>query len=95
MSQDAMLQLPMELSIADVAEWYDRLGNFSEEQQALTLDGSSVMRVDTAGLQLLAVLVKDEPSFPDGVHWHAVSDVLSRSARILGLTHLLQIPDNT
>ncbi len=95
MSEDSLLPLPMELSIADVAEWYDRLGKLAENQSALTLDGASVMRVDTAGLQLLAVLFKDGQSFPDGVRWHAVSDVLSRSARILGLTELLQIPDNT
>ncbi len=58
----------------------------------LVLDMAVVARVDTAGMQQLAVLVRDRAQAQQQTAWQGRSDALLDAARRLGLNDLLALP---
>ena len=56
-----------------------------DDSGTVWIDGASVERVDTAGLQLLAAFVRDLQSELRGVEWIGCSDPLKKAAQALGL----------
>ncbi len=60
-----------------------------DESGQIQLDGTSVDRVDTAGLQLLAAFVRDLRTEARTVQWVGCSDALRKAAVALGLAGAL------
>ena len=56
-----------------------------DDSGTVRIDGASVERVDTAGLQLLAAFVRDLQSELRDVEWIGCSDPLKKAAQALGL----------
>jgi ABC-type transporter Mla MlaB component len=62
--------------------------------EAVTLDASSVERVDTAILQLLCAFVRARTASNRSVIWRGEASGLFDSARLLGLQALLALPQH-
>ncbi len=73
------------LTIADVAEMYERLHEALDLGGELQLDASQLEQVDAAGMQLLCALMKSAKRQEVQVSWSGVSDRLCDAARQLGL----------
>lgn len=58
----------------------------------LVIDGGSVERVDTAGLQLLVALARRQQQAGGRLEWKAVSPELLKSSERLGLAGALCLP---
>lgn len=86
---DAPLILPEALIIGDLAALQARLLGVLKARRALALDGRSVTTIDTAGLQLLAVLCRDAAARGIAVRWCGASLELTAAAALLGLTAVL------
>ena len=56
-----------------------------DESGPVQIDGTTVDRIDTAGLQLLAAFVRDLRADARGVEWVGCSEALKKAARSLGL----------
>ena len=69
---------------AELAEHLDNSGT-------VQIDGTSVDRVDTAGLQLLAAFVRDLQAEMRAVEWIGCSDALRKAAQSLGLGEALGV----
>lgn len=67
---------------AELAERLDESGH-------VQIDGTSVDRVDTAGLQLLAAFVRDLHAEMRAVEWVGCSDSLRKAASAMGLATAL------
>jgi len=85
MGADSILQMPEELSIANVTEWQQALGDFAKDADNVTLDAENLSRVDTAALQLLTAFFVMLKSQQKEVSWLNPSDTLVRTAKQLGL----------
>jgi anti-anti-sigma regulatory factor len=85
MSAENTLKLPEEISIANVGDWQDKLAAALQDASSLTLDAAELSRVDTAGVQLLAVLFKQAQSSGVSIGWSASSATLETTAGQLGL----------
>lgn len=55
----------------------------------VTVDGSAVQRIDTAGLQLLVAFARREAGAGRLLQWHAPSDELCNAVSQLGLREVL------
>ena len=77
-----VVALPDELTIAQVAEFHHELNDKLAAGESIDLDASGVTRIDTAGLQLLLALLRDESST---VTWSEPSAVIQASATRLGI----------
>lgn len=85
MGADSILQMPEELSIANVTEWQQTLGDFASTANTVTLDAEKLSRVDTAALQLLTAFFVMLKSQQKEVSWLNPSEALVRTAAQLGL----------
>lgn len=56
---------------------------------AVTIDASTVERIDTASLQLLTAFVREMRAASRPVEWLGRSDALERAATVLGLSAAL------
>ncbi len=85
------LVLGSSLNIDDIAALADRL---REEVQGdeVVVDAAAVETVDSAGLQLLAALVRSTQSRGGQVHWSGVAPPFTEAATTLGLGDMLGIP---
>ncbi len=77
------------LDISVVGELRAHLLEALAAKHSVTLDGSAVERADTAVLQVLTAFFQDARSQDIPVQWTAASDVLIRSAELLGITDIL------
>lgn len=89
MSADAPLQLPEEISIANVSEWQSRLQTTLDSSDEIVLDAANLTRVDTSAVQLLAAFVQQSQAQGKSVSWTAHSETLSKTAALLGLEQAL------
>lgn len=90
MTSDTILSLPNELSIDNISEYKDLLIEHLETSSSvITLDGSKLVRVDTAGVQLLVVFVRQVIANGKQVEWQSCSDALQSTAEQLGLKQQL------
>jgi ABC-type transporter Mla MlaB component len=83
---DAALVLPAALTIGDLEPLRQQLLGLLGSYRGLRLDGRAVEAVDTAGLQLLAVLCRDAVARGIVVQWTGASPTLLSGAALLGLT---------
>ncbi len=81
------------LTIADAAEWHQRLTDALKSSGALSFDGSDVEQVDGAGIQLLAAFVKEAATLYVAFEWCGASQVLREAAGQSGLADLLQLSE--
>lgn len=79
------------MDITTAAELRTQLIATLESKQPMVLDASRVERIDTAALQALSAFVQDANSQQQTVQWKDPSEVLSRSAELLGLAGLLNL----
>lgn len=89
MSAENTLKLPEEISIANAGDWQDKLTAALQDTSSLMLDASELSRVDTAGVQLLAVLFKQAQASSVSIGWSASSATLETTASQLGLKSAL------
>jgi ABC-type transporter Mla MlaB component len=95
------LELPETLTIGDdLRELQGQFLGLLNARRELALDGRPVTTIDTAGLQLLAVLCQDAAARGVGVRWYGTSPELAAGAELLGLTAVLGLgslprPDGT
>lgn len=92
-TQADTLNLPDELTIAEVGDYHQRLLAMLAEDAGVALDAGAVTRVDTAWLQLLVVIQRALLEAGGGIQWAAVSEAFSESAVLLGLSEQLGLPE--
>lgn len=80
------VNLPSVLTLSELSDLYQQLSSL--RGQRIRLSGENVSRIDTASLQLLVALMRDEETT---VGWTNVSPVLCNSAQILGLAGALNL----
>jgi len=81
-------------TIKDAAALKQSLCAVVDANEVVTLDATSVERVDTAILQLLCAFVRARAASNRSVAWRGDAPVLSDSARLLGLQALLALPQH-
>lgn len=79
------------LTIVEVADSHQRLMERLAAGGSVSLDGGSVEGVDGAGLQLLAVFMKDAKAQGVEVSWSDISDALKVAVNQVGLTEALGV----
>lgn len=85
--------LAPQLDVANSVQLKKELGNVLRRKPPFELDGASVERVDTAGLQILTAFKTEALNRDIGLGWAAASDALRKSAKLLGLTNVLELGD--
>lgn len=86
------LTLAAECLVSRAATLKEELGALVEEPQTVTLDVSSLQRIDTAGLQVITAFVRERATHGRAIAWHGTAPVLVTAAQLLGLTSLLGLP---
>jgi anti-anti-sigma regulatory factor len=84
--------LDQRLSIAQVAVLHGSLQEALRAGAPVTVDGSGVVEIDTAGLQLLVSLWLSSRALGIDCAWHGISEALRRTAALIGLTEALHFP---
>ncbi len=57
-----------------------------------SLDGSTVQRIDAAGLRLLVAFMRERRAAGRTIVWRGISSVLSEAARQVGLAEAIRLP---
>ena len=89
---DLCIDLDSEQGIRDVAELHQRLLAAADHAARVTIDASSIERVDTAVLQVLAALIIERKRQDKAVDWKQPSEVFCQAASIIDLTGHLDLP---
>lgn len=79
------------LDISTVAELRALLLQALEGKQPVVLEAAEITRIDTSALQVLVAFFQDARAQEIPVRWQAPSEVLRRSASLVGLTKLLEL----
>lgn len=83
------LRLPQGCTLAEAAMLKEQLMAHVGVQSELSLDASTVQRIDAVGLQLLVAFVRERSTSGRTTKWMARSAVFDTAARTLGLDQLL------
>jgi len=86
------LTLSTECMVAEAAALKEQLLALLDEPQPVTLDVTSLQRIDTAGLQVITAFVRERTAQGRAVTWQGDAPVLATAAQLLGLTSLLRLP---
>jgi phospholipid transport system transporter-binding protein len=86
------LILPAECSVSGARSLKDQLAALLDEPSPVTLDVSSLRRVDTAALQVIAAFIRERTGRGRCVQWQGSAAVLTTAAQLLGLNSVLQLP---
>lgn len=89
------LRLESSCTLREAADLHFAMLGIKAGTEPLDVDAGAVERIDTAGLQLLACLVRARAAMGGAVRWAAVSPELRRSAARLGMQDLLALPAGT
>jgi ABC-type transporter Mla MlaB component len=81
-----------ECTIADVALLKSDLAKLLDEPEVVILDVSTVQRIDTAGLQVIATFIRERESHSRQVQWRGHAAALASAVKLLGLSALLKLP---
>lgn len=92
-SAECRVALGSELVIGGAPELYAQLGEALARPEPVVLDAAAVVRLDTAGLQLLAAFVEARNEALANWHWENVGATLRECAAQVGLERILQLPD--
>lgn len=85
----AMLNLPDIFGIAQAEVMYKEITNQLASMDEIQIDASLVESVDAAALQLLISLVNECKAQDKKISWHAMSDKINESAKLLNLSDAL------
>lgn len=88
-----ILELPAQLTIAEVTLFRERLVRLLKTRAEILMDGTNVAVADTAGIQLLAAFCREAADRSVQVRWRSAGDSLAQAAALLGLT--VQLGMNT
>lgn len=90
------IQLPSDICIAEADELkssiLETLSQEEAQEGAVTLFADAVVRVDTAGIQLLLSVVKKLEAEGRDMAWSGVSGPLMDAAYGLGVAEILKLP---
>ena len=89
MSTGNTLDLPDEISIANIGEWKEKFVEFVADTGPLVLNAEHLSRVDTSALQLMLALVKKAEAENKELSWDNPSAALKKTAVQLGLDQAL------
>lgn len=82
-----------ELDIAQTKVLHGQLLEAIASGQPLAIDTREVQRIHAAALQLFACLMAESRTTGLKVHWSNVSSVFLNSAKLLGLSEVLGLPE--
>ncbi len=88
------VMLDANLDISHVLAQQETLNNALNETDELYLNGSAVVKADTAGLQLLLSVVKEAERRGGKIHWESPSSELLDAAQMLGVQRALALEIN-
>jgi anti-anti-sigma regulatory factor len=93
MSQTVELELPENLTVTHVQALHERLEALVDDKQndSIIAHAANVVRIDTAGLQLLLVARNAAKERQISWVWDQPSEVLISGARLLGMHSKLEI----
>ena len=86
------LALAAECLVSGASTLKESLAGLLDEPQPITLDITTLQRIDTAGLQVLTAFVRERASHGRTVEWRGTAAALTNAAQLLGLTSLLKLP---
>lgn len=84
--------LPAECTVASAVALKEQLARLLDEPRPVTLDISTLQRIDTAALQVITAFVRERTGNGHAVEWRGTAPVLVTAAQLLGLTSLLKLP---
>jgi ABC-type transporter Mla MlaB component len=85
------VKLPAECLIGSIGDLRTQLLERVAIETSVSFDASSVERIDTAALQLLAAFTRDRQAAGRPVEWTCVPALLSEAASLLSLTSVLKL----
>jgi phospholipid transport system transporter-binding protein len=88
----AHITLDAGCTLREAGELHAMLRAVECDGESIIVDGGQVERVDTAGLQLLVAFSKQQGMVGRSLTWSALSEVLIRHSRRLGVDGVLGIP---
>lgn len=89
---ETTINLPESLTIHHIETQYGNLKiSFQSITENLKINASQVEAIDTSGLQVLLALINYATSSGKTIHWEDPTEVLSASAKQIGLTKKLQL----
>lgn len=91
-TSDSIVALASNCTVKDAAALKDTLCAVLDSDVAITLDISSVERIDTATIQVLCAFVRQRGAAARSVVWSGTSDAVEEAARLLGVRSLLALP---
>jgi ABC-type transporter Mla MlaB component len=86
------LALAAECLVGGASTLKQSLAERLDEPLPITLDITDLLRIDTAGLQVLTAFVRERAGHGRAVEWRGSSPALTSAAQLLGLTSLLRLP---
>jgi len=86
------LALPAECTVGDANSLKENLAALLEEPLPVTLDITSLQRIDTAGLQVIAAFIRERAGHGRAVQWQGTTPIMTTAAQLLGLTSALGLP---
>ena len=87
-----VLALTAECLVGGAGALKESLASLLDEPRPITLDITSLQRIDTAGLQVLTAFVRERAGHGRAVEWQGAAPALTAAAHLLGLTSLLRLP---
>jgi len=83
------IALPADCTIGAIGVLHERLRTAGRGD---SLDGSTVQRIDTAGLKLLVAFMHERRAAGSTIAWRGISRVLSEAAQKVGLVEAIRLP---
>ena len=86
------LALATECMVSGATSLKESLAALLDEPLPVTLDITTLQRIDTAGLQVITAFVRERAGHGRTVEWQGTAPALTTAAQLLGLTSLLRLP---
>jgi ABC-type transporter Mla MlaB component len=86
------LALAAECMVSGASSLKESLAALLDEPLPVTLDITTLQRIDTAGLQVITAFVRERAGHGRTVEWQGTAPALTTAAQLLGLTSLLGLP---
>lgn len=87
----AVIKLPAVISLSETDDLKNQLLESVDTSAGITIDGSNVQRIDTAGLQLLTAFAEYICSNKGVITWHEPTRAITEGAELLGLSAPLKL----
>ena len=86
-----VLELPEELTIARVTEFYRQFMSRVKQGGDIAVDGAAVTRIDAAFIQLLYLVQRSLADAGSRLLWKASSPAITSSVELLGMSDRLEL----